>query len=515
MDGTSILVGIGVGGVVGAVAAWFMASFAARSATAAERAAAEAARAEHGALSDERDALRLRLEGAQLRLEGAQQGESAAKATLLAAQDELRRARELADAERQRAEQESALRAKTQQELRATEERSLERDASSQRLLAERERSLAELRATVEQSRTALADAFKATGGDVLKATAEELLKQARTQFEGQHKLSAQELEARQKAIDETLRPLREQLAKNEALVKELGEKREGDAKTLDARLKEIAELQLRASSAAQTLSSAMRDNRQRGRWGEIGLRNVLEMSGMGMHVDFTEQGSLESEDGARLRPDVVVRLPGERMIPIDAKVPMNAYFDSIDPEVAEVERVRRRDAHAAAVRSHVRTLTSREYAKALGGEVEITVMFVPVESALVAALEADGELYRDALDARVIIVTPSTLLALLRTCALQWQQAKLNENARQIGENAKELLKRLQKFAGDVGAIGRSLDSATKAYNEAVGSFNRRLLPAARDTADLAGELGAGLEDLDAQSRAVREDLSQPKSLE
>lgn len=507
-----MLVGIGVGGLVfglgGAAAAWFVARGRAAAEGAVERAAAEAARAELEPLRGERDTLRQRLEGAQL-------GESAAKATLAAAQDQIRQLRDSADEERARADQESSLRAKTQQELRAIEERATEREESARRLLAERERSLAELKDTVEKSRTALADAFKATGGDVLKSAAEQLVKQAREQLEGQHKLSQQDLDARQKAIHETLLPLREQLAKNEALVKELGERREGDAKTLDARLKEIADLQLRASSAAQMLSSAMRDNRQRGRWGEIGLRNVLEMSGMGMHVDFTEQGSLEGEDGARLRPDVIVRLPGERMIPIDAKVPMNAYFDSIDPEVAEVERLRRRDAHAAAVRSHVRTLTSREYAQALGGAVEITVMFVPVESALVAALEADGELYREALDKRVIIVTPSTLLALLRTCALQWQQAKLNENARQIGENAKELLKRLQKFAGDVGAIGRSLDSATKAYNEAVGSFNRRLLPAARDTAELAGELGAELDDLDAQSRAVREDLAMGKGAE
>jgi DNA recombination protein RmuC len=132
----------------------------------------------------------------------------------------------------------------------------------------------------------------------------------------------------------------------------------------------------------------------------------------------------------------------------------------------------------------------------------------VPVESALVAALETDGELYRDALDARVIIVTPSTLLALLRTCALQWQQAKLNENARRIGENAQELLKRLQKFAGDVASVGKALDSASRAYNDAVGSFNRRLLPAARDTAELAGEIGIELDELDAQSRAVRDDI-------
>jgi DNA recombination protein RmuC len=246
-----------------------------------------------------------------------------------------------------------------------------------------------------------------------------------------------------------------------------------------------------------------------------VSLRNIAEMAGLVENVDFSEQESVADDEGNRLRPDMTVRLPGGRFVPIDAKVPMTAYLESLDQSLSDAERAGRRAAHAQAMRSHVRGLGSREYAKALGEGVEITVLFVPFESGLIAALEEDATLYEDALNARVVICTSSTLLALLRTCALQWQQAKLNENARQIGENAKELLKRLQKFAGDVGAIGRSLDSATKAYNEAVGSFNRRLLPAARDTAELAGELGAELDDLDAQSRAVREDLAMGKGPE
>ena len=405
-------------------------------------------------------------------------------------------------AERTRAEQESRGRSTAQAEQRAAEER-----------LAEREKAFQALTASLEQARKALTDAFKATGADVLKAAAETMMKQAKAQFEGQHKLSQQDLEARQKAIDAALVPLKEQLAKNEQLVKDLAEKREGDAKALGEQLKQIAELQQKASTAAQALSSAMRDNRQRGRWGEVSLRNVVEWAGMGEHVDFTEQTSLEGDEGAKLRPDMVVHLPGNRFIPIDAKVPMNAYFDAIDPSLPDAERARRREMHASAVRGHMRTLVSRDYArensKAFGTTAEITVMFVPVESALVAALEADPALFNDALNAKVIITTPSTLLALLRTCALQWAQARINDNARKIGDLAKQLLERIGVFAEHLQKVGKGLDSASKGYNEAIASFNTRLLPAVRSTAEASAGAEQAPDELPAATVVVRQDVA------
>ena len=466
MDGMSWVGGIAVGGALGAVAA---AVFLTQRARAAAK-AAEVVQAELAAA---------RAEAAGLRKEAglAQQAEAAAKATLEAAGRQVQDLRGQVDAERARADQESAARAKAQQEQRAIEER-----------ITERERSIAELRATVEQSRTALTETFKATGADVLQQAAEQLLRQAKEQFEGQRSLSQAELEARQKAIDATLAPLKEQLAKNEQLVKELGEKREGDAKTLGEQLRQIADLQQRASSAAQTLSSALRDNRQRGRWGEVSLRNIAELAGLVANVDFGEQSSVEGDAGNLLRPDMTVRLPGGRFVPIDAKVPMSAYLDSLDPTLPEAERIARRSTHAQALRTHVRALASRKYAEALGGGVEVTVLFVPLESGLIAALEEDASIYTEALDKRVIITTASTLLALLRTCALQWQQAKLNENARRIGESARELLTRIGVFAEHLEKVGKGLEGASKAYNSAVASFNARLLPGARDTAELAG---------------------------
>jgi DNA recombination protein RmuC len=387
------------------------------------------------------------------------------------------------------------------------------REASLEATLAAREKAFTELKQSLDQARATLADAFKATGADVLRAAAESMMKQAKEQFEGQHKLSQQDLEARQKAIDAALVPLKEQLAKNEQLVKELAEKREGDSKALGEQLKQIADLQQKASAAAQSLSSAMRDNRQRGRWGEVGLRNVVEWAGLGEHVDFTEQTSLEGDEGARLRPDMVVHLPGNRFIPIDAKVPMNAYFDAIDPSLPDAERARRREMHASAVRGHMRTLVSRDYArensKAFGTTAEITVMFVPVESALVAALEADPALFNDALNAKVVITTPSTLLALLRTCALQWAQARLNDNARKIGDLARQLLERVGTFAEHLQKVGKGLDSASKGYNEAIASFNTRLLPAVRSTAEASAGVEQAPEELPAATVVARQDVA------
>jgi DNA recombination protein RmuC len=384
-----------------------------------------------------------------------------------------------------------------------------ERERAHQQLLAERERSLEELKAMQAQAREALREAFQATGAEVLKQAGEQLAAQARRQFEDQRKLTQQEIDERRKAIDATVTPLREQLVLQAEMVKQLDLKREGDTKTLGEQLRMISELQQKASSAAQSLAGALRDNRQRGRWGEISLRNVVEMAGLSAHVDFSEQASLEGEDG-RLRPDMTVNLPGGRQVPIDSKVPMNAYFDSLDTALADSERATRRQAHVQALRTHVRTLGSRAYAKALDGEVDFTVLFVPIESALMAALEADPALYPEALENGVVIATPGTLLVLLRTFAMHWQQAALAENARLIGERASELLDRIGKFAEHLQGIGKGLETAVKSYNQSVGSFNTRLLPGAKAAAELTHRAEALPEDVRAVESAPRGDVAQ-----
>lgn len=486
MSAIPILITLAAGGIIG-----FMVALAlSRGKAAGALAQLDALRADFAKADQERVVLRTE---AARRLEG----EAAARQKAAGLEMRVAELQQEAASERAAANQAATLKNEAENKLGRLETQ-----------LQEREKSLVELGQSVEKSKQQLTDLFKATGAEILNGTAEKLLQRAKEQFESQRDLSQQELKAREQAVESLVAPLKEQLQKQEKLVQELGEKREGDAKSLAQQLTQIADLQQKASNAALTLSSAMRDNRQRGQWGEVTLRNVVEMAGLGAHVDFVEQSSLESDGGARLRPDMIVRLPGGRSIPIDAKVPMSAYLDSINVQIADDDRLRKRESHAGAVRSHVRTLTSRDYASAVEGQVELTVMFVPVESALAAALETDGTLFKEALDQRVIITTPSTLLALLRTCALQWQQSKLNENARRIGGHAKELLVRIQNVADDLQKVGRNLDQATKAFNEAVGSYNRRLVPKARDTAELAGELEAAPAELDVQSRLARTDI-------
>jgi DNA recombination protein RmuC len=444
MDGSSLLVGIGVGVIVGGIAAFVIGNLIARARSAAAEAANDALSRALKSMSSERDA------------------------------------------ERTRAEQEYERHGKTQQELRAIQERSTEREESVKRQFDEREKSMNDLRQTIEQSRTSLTDTFKVAGAEVMRMTAEALIRQTKQQFEGQQKLSQVDLEARQKAIDATLVPLREQLVKQEQLVKDLSEKREGDAQSFSEQLKQIADLQQKATSAAQMLAGAMRDNRQRGQWGEVALRSVVEMAGLTAGIHFTEQESLDGDAG-RLRPDMIVRLPSERFIAVDSKVPLTGYMQSIEPDITDVARADFRQQHAQAVRNHVRTLHSRGYAAAVEGEVEFTVLFIPIESAFTAAFETDPTIHEEAMRKKVLVVTPSTLLVLLRTVAMHWSNARMAENAVKIGDEAKELVKRIGTFVKHLNGVGEKLGAANEAYNSAISSFERRLIPAANRVANLS----------------------------
>lgn len=443
-----------------------MAEFRAKSRAAIERAAGDAARKELDGARMELDAARRELEVARGESSGAKQAEAGAKASLAAVQQSVNELREAVQAERTRADGESLRRGEVERAF-----------AALRTQLDERERNLAEQKKLLDEARDTLRDAFKATGADVLKSASAEMLKQAKEQFEGQQKLSQQELEARQKAIDATLAPLREQLAKQEALVTQLSEKREGDAKSLGEQLKQIADLQQKASSAAQTLSSALRDNRQRGRWGEVGLRVVVELAGLVEGVHFSQQETLDGAEG-RLRPDMIVRLPGGRAIPIDSKVPLESYMRSLEAGRSDAERLADRRAHADALRSHVRALASKNYAAEVPGEIEFTVLYMEVESAFTAAFEADTSIHLDSIQRRVLVVTPSTLLALLRTVAMHWSNAEVTDKAAQIRDEAKELVKRVGVLVKHINTTGKRLSSTVEAFNDAVGSFDRMFLP-------------------------------------
>src|SRR5207302_47381 len=215
-----------------------------------------------------------------------------------------------------------------------------------------------------------------------------------------------------------------------------------------------------------------------RGRWGETQLRRTLELAGLRAHVDFLEQPVAQLADGV-LRPDVAVRLPGEKTVLLDAKVPLEAYLKSV--EAPEADREALLVAHAAQLRAHVDCLSRKQYWEAFAGSPEMAVLFLPSEGLLAAALEVDPALHEDAFAKRIVLATPATLLALLLTIAHVWKQESIASNAREIANEGRELHKRIADLSRHLAKLGRALESALKTYNGAVGSFDSRLLPAAR----------------------------------
>ena len=243
--------------------------------------------------------------------------------------------------------------------------------------------------------------------------------------------------------------------------------------------MKSLAEGQTGLRSETSRLVQALRRPQTRGRWGEYQLKNVLEMAGMTEHVDFVEQSTIEGDEG-RLRPDVIIRVPGGKSIIVDAKTPLDAYLNAVEaPD--EGARERFIADHARQVRDHVRALSSRDYWKALPETPEFVVMFVPGESFFAAAVESDPALFESAARQRVLISTPTTLIALVKTIAYGWQQEKLAENAQAVANQGRDLYERIKTFGGHMGDLGRALQQTVERYNRGVGSLERRVLPAAR----------------------------------
>jgi DNA recombination protein RmuC len=313
-------------------------------------------------------------------------------------------------------------------------------------------------------------DAFQALAASALRGSREEFLK-----------IADRDLEERRKGIESLLAPLRETLGRLEARTGEIEKAREGAYRGLEEQLRGLREATAALQEKTTTLASALKGSQVRGRWGEIALRNVVELAGMTEHVDFTEQEAV----GDGKIPDMVVRLPGGRFIAVDSKVPYSAYVEATEATTEEV-RERALDRHVAALREHIRTLAARDYASAVEGEVDLVVLFLPADSFLAAAFAREPELQNQALRARVLLATPTTLLALLRTVAIYWQQKALAENAERIAEVARDLYERAALFGEHLAKVGRGLSSAVRAFNQAAGSFEGRLLPIGRRLEEL-----------------------------
>jgi DNA recombination protein RmuC len=251
----------------------------------------------------------------------------------------------------------------------------------------------------------------------------------------------------------------------------------------LEAQLKTLAETGEKLRTETGALVTALRKPNARGQWGQMQLRNVVELAGMLRHCDFCEQGSVAGDE-AVLRPDLIVNLPGGKQVVVDAKAPLQGVLDAYEARDEE-ERQRHLQGHARLLRKHVKSLAEKAYWANLDCAPDLVVMFLPGEHLYGAALEADPALIEDAMARRVLVATPTTLLAMLRAVAYGWQQERVAESAQAISELGRELHGRLSKLSGLLGTLGSRLNSAVRAYNETVGSYEARVLPAARRFAD------------------------------
>ena len=364
--------------------------------------------------------------------------------------------------------------------------------------------SYAEARTQLAAERSAherLTNEFKALSADALRSNRSDFLEQAKQAFAQLQQQSAGDLEQRKQAVESLVKPIRESLEKVDAKMSEIEKTRAGAYGALGEQLKALNIAQLQLQTEASRLSTALRSTTYAGSWGELQLRRVVEMADMLSYCDFVEQ---ESSGG--LRADLVVRLPGGQRIVVDAKAPLEAFRAAGDT-TDEAIRATRLTEHAQKVRGHIDALGAKNYWEQFQPAPEFVVLFLPGDHFLTAALQSDNLLLDRALARRVLLATPTTLIALLKAAAYGWRQEAVSRNADEISALGRALYDRVAGFAENLERIGRSLDAAMKGYNTAVGSFEGTLLPGARKLAEL-GARGAreltGPAPVDAAARDV-----------
>jgi DNA recombination protein RmuC len=357
----------------------------------------------------------------------------------------------------------------------------------SQKLNDSLRQELGELRTHIEVTRETQRNAentFKALAGDVLKHSQEQFLQLAEQRLKAEQAAGAEQIEARRKAVEQLVSPIKETLEKYNLSLQAIEKARAGAYESLMKDLELFRTDQRRLREETGNLVKALRRPEVRGRWGEMQLRRVVEMAGMAEHCDYQEQATLSSPDG-RLRPDLIVRLPSHRCIAVDAKTPIDAFIDSLE---CQDETVRRQclERHADQIEAKVRELAAKGYQEHLERSPDFTILFIPGESFLQPAVELRPALLESAMERGVVVATPTTLVALLRAVAMGWREERLAENAEKISAQGRLLHERLCAFAGHLDRLRQSLARAVEHYDKAVGSLDRMIVPAVRKLEDL-----------------------------
>jgi DNA recombination protein RmuC len=371
-------------------------------------------------------------------------------------------------------------------ELNLTRARLAETEGQKSRI----ETQLAAERAAATEKIAALTDAherlkteFSALSADALRSNNQSFLELARESFGKLHQQSADELGKRQQAIDALVKPLKESLEKVDAKILEIEKARANAYGQLSEQLKSLGTAQVSLQAEAAKLSVALRSTTTAGTWGELQLRRVVELSGMSSYCDFVEQ-----QTTGALRPDLLVRLPGGQQIVVDAKAPNDAYREAANAS-DELVRTAKLAEHASKVRAHVDALGGKSYWEQFQPSPELVVLFLPGDQFLSGALQADPTLIDRAIAKKVLLATPATLIALLKAAHYGWRQEDASRNAQVIADLGRGLYDRIAGFADNLDKVGRGLETANKAYNAAVGSFEQTLLPGGRKFAELGAK--------------------------
>ena len=336
----------------------------------------------------------------------------------------------------------------------------------------------------ITEAQRALENSFKSLSADALKSNNQSFLDLARASLAEFQQVAKGDLEKRQIAIDALVAPVKASLDKVDEKIGALERAREGAYGEIRQQFAQMALVQSQLKGETENLVKALRQSHVRGRWGEIQLRRVVEMAGMMPHCDFVEQQSTEGDEG-RLRPDLVVKLPGNRQIVVDSKAPITAYMEAHEATTDEIRRLKIQQ-HAQLVRRHLDGLAKKSYWDQFEPTPEVVVMFIPGEAFYSAALEADPTLLDSAFDQNVIIASPASLMALLKAASYGWRQETIAEKAREVSELGKELHSRLATMADHLSKLGKGLASATDGYNAAIASFESRVLVSARKFKEL-----------------------------